>query len=552
MSGTQWGWSGPGANQPVGARLFGPRQAPTVPGNALPDRAMRERAMLHALYGLGAYGPPVPPEAFFGAGAPIEAARPVMPQERLSGLPPEWQALLNAPPQAAQPMQGNAIMPPQGASDPVVVPPTIPPELDPSNTPRTAAARPDMRTDPTPQNPGEANWMALLQRFLPGADNSPQALLDSDPTPQGDSEYPRMLPGMQAARNRRQASAYGQDNPGIAPDRPFTTGQSISGPGGAEGDLPVPPVPPGEEAPGSLPGVPRGTDNAAAAAPARTRYAEFQGQLPTGQAALDAYNAARPRERERDPEERTLRLIAAALAGGMRGTGLGVGAGAAAGLGAGYGQESDRDEALWQRNEGERQRFQQGLAGLLGQQEQRAFDNMMQQQTFNRQSQIAGDADARAREGLGIQRQAAGEQSLLRRLRMQRLLEQSGVEAQPAQVLTRGVAHVVQNPGTQLLITDEQGRSRPLTFQVGNQELTLAQLQDRLLQQRGNPANARLNPLFATNPQLARDQTRNDLGDLLMQRIMGLTPAQQRQIMLQMLPMIQSRARAGSQELADE
>jgi hypothetical protein len=513
-------------NQPVGQRLFGglaqlfggqpSGTAPSVAAMGELERIARATGRL----------PPIDPMMLAGL-------MPGAAGDRLAGLPPEWRAALSAPVQTPMPVQGNAVPPPQGASDPIIVPPTIPPELDQSNTPRTPPARPEVRTESVPQNPGELNWMALLE---------------SDPTPLSEAEYPtdRLLPGMQALRQRRLGRTAGQDNPGIAPDQPFVGRTDVSGPGGAEGDpLPTPPILP-EAA------LPVGTDNAAVGAPTRTRYAPFAGQMPTGQAALDAWNAGRPQERQRNPEERMMRLIAAALAGGMRETGLGVGGGAAAGLGAGYGQESDRDEALWQRSETERQRFQQGLAGLLGQQEQQQFDNMMARQTFDRQSQALGDQDSRVREGLAIQRQAAGEQSLLRRMRMQRMLEQSGMEAQPAQVLTRGVEHVVRNPGTQLLVTDGEGRTRPLTFRVGDRELTLAQLQDRLLQQRGNPANARTNPLFATNPQLARDQTRADVADMLMQQILGLPEAQRRQVMQQMLPMIQSRARAGSQEISDE
>jgi hypothetical protein len=526
-------WSGSGGNAPVGQRLFGGlgQLFGQQPGTAPSARAMAELEWIARSQGRL---PPIDPLMLAGLLGAQEPLPVEMPQGRVppSARPIDSTAMRGFEPPVRGATRGidlpNMVVPGD-------IPPTVPPELDPSSIPQTPGARPEARASAAPQNPGEANWMALLQSYLPTRRQGTEEELRRLRVPRQPIYEPQSQPGM---TGEQALQAY-PDNPGVAAERPLMQpGQSQSAP--ADPQLPLPPEPP------------PGTDNVAAAAPGRTRYATFQGQLPTGQAALDAYNQGRPQERTRDPEERTLRLIAAALAGGMRETGQGVGGGAAAGLGAGYGAESDRDEALWQRSETERQRFQQGLAGLLGQQEQRQFDNMMSQQTFDRQSQALGDADARAREGLDIQRMTAGEQSLYRRMRMARLLQQTGSEAEPAQILSRGVEHVISRPGTQLLITDAEGRTRPLTIRLGDREMTLAQAQNELMRRRGDPRQARENPLFATNPQLALRQTMLDMGALLQDRILDLSPAQRMEVMRQMLPMIQSRARAGSQEIADE
>ena len=524
-------------NEPVGARLFsglgqlfGTRQPGTAPSVA----RMAEMERIARLYG---WLPPIPADMLSGLAPPAGAPLPVeLPPDRVppSARPVDSRALQGLEPPVRGATRG---IPLPNVVVPEMIPPTIPPELDPSNLPRTPADRPDQRAVAVPTTPGEANWwqrMATrgMDRAAAGL-GAAERFLGSPPAPQNDT-LSRILRGEEVSLGLPRA-------PEAAPLEAGTP----------DSTLPLPPeFMEDSSLPSLLPAVP-GSDNAAAMAPARTRYGMLSAPDPDFGGVMAAYNEGRPRERERNPEERMLRLIAAALAGGMRETGLGVAGGAASGLGAGYTAESNRDEELWQRSEGERQRFQQGLAGLMGQQEQARFNNALARDTFNRQSEIAGDADARAREGLDIQRANAGEASMLRRLRMAEILRRGGMETDQAQVFSRGIQHVVANPGTQLLITDDQGRARPLTLRLDDRELTLSQAMDRLTQIRTNP---RTNPgiMYPGAQGMAQAQVRSDLADLLLQRIMGLSEAQRMQVARQLLPMIQSRARAGSQELTDE
>lgn len=496
--------------QPVGQRLFsglGTLMAPR-PGTAPSARALAEQEMIARLYGRL---PPITPDFVAGLGG-AQIPAPPLPVALPGGRVPP----------AARPGGGRL--------DPLLmVPPlTLPPEIDPSNEPRTPPDRPQDRAVAVPQTPAEANFMPPQPRPGSAADEQWLAMLRGAAAPNRDMLD--MNEEELLRRSGQRTATRGEPIP-----REAATPQETSGPGTAPGDPP-----------------PTGEGNPAVAGVARTRYPRFEGNEPDFTESRAAFERSRPGTRERDPEERMLRLIASALAGGMRETGVGVAGGASAGLGAGYARESDRDEALWRQDEEARVTFERGLAGLLGQQEQAAFNNAIARQGFDRTSMIAEDQDARARETLGIQRANLAQNTILRQLRMQALLQQGGMAAEPANILSRGIQQVIANPGTQILIPDERGGMVPLTFNIGGQERTLGQLRAELTAQRGQAGAFRNNPLFATNPGMAQRIIDDELAGLLMERFRGLSSAQQSAVLRQLLPLTQNRARAGSQTLATD
>ena len=311
---------------------------------------------------------------------------------------------------------------------------------------------------------------------------------------------------------------------------------------------PAPTAPAGEAQPLSEAGPPQGPNApGTSSGGAALSLPRFEGRDPDFERVRQQYESGRPQQRQRDPEERMLRIIAAGLAGMQGRTGVDVAAGVVGGVGQGYSRESDRDEALWQRDEDARRQFELGLAGLLGQQEQAQFNNALSRQTFDRQSAVSGEELALRREGLDVQRESAGLTGMLTRLRIASLAQQQGMAADPAQILARGVQDLVARPATQLTVD-----GRPLTFNVGGQELTFGQVRDRLMQQRGQASSFAANPLFATNPGMAERAIQATLGDMFMERFATLSSAQQRQLLMQIGRLGEGRARAGTTRIDDE
>jgi hypothetical protein len=399
----------------------------------------------------------------------------------------------------------------------------VPPEVDPSNEPRTPPANPAERADARPRNPGEQNFW---QRFL--AANALTSGVREANLLAGENPWtPTTMPLPDRGRD-------GEPAPYMPPE---------NYPQQTSGDLPLPPdVPPGEATP-DAPG------NAALAAAQRTRYPTLNVNDPNYQRTIDAYMESRPQQRERPQEEQMMRLIASALAGA--GPGEYGPLGAVTGLAGGYARESDRDEALYQQDQRQRMDFQRGLAGLLGQTDQQQFQNQMARQTFDRQSQVLSDERDARNATLSLQTQDSILRRQLMQMRIGALARQAGVDSEPAAILAQGIPAVIETAAP-LMITDAQGRTVPLTFTVGGQNLTLAQVRDRLMQQRGQAQNARNNPLFAMNPQMAVQQMQADMTDLLMQRFMTLTPQQQQQVLRQIVPLVETRRRAGTTRIGGD
>ena len=111
----------------------------------------------------------------------------------------------------------------------------------------------------------------------------------------------------------------------------------------------------------------------------------------------------------------------------------------------------------------------------------------------------------------------------------------------------RGVQDLVGRPATQLTVG-----GRPLTFDVGGQQLTFGQVRDRLLQRQGQADNFRNNPLFATNPGMAERAIQAQLGDLFMQRFGTLSQTEQREVLMQLARLGEGRARSGATRIDDE
>jgi len=521
-------------NAPVGATLGWPQRR--GPGTAPSNARMAELERIARLYG---YLPAIDQGFLAGlGGAPTPTAPMPPPQtDRLAGLPPEWQTVLTAP--VPQPIVGNAIPSPAGSSEPVISPSSEP----------TGAVPPQARANAAPQNAGEQNfWDRLLTR----RQGTPEELArlgargNADPVPYSvpGSDFPTYMQTRdqadgQAARRAGEDALLEQQVMDAAARRPTARDPAAPPP------APVQAQPPSEAAPPQGPNAP---PSAGGAVPSGAgRYGRFEGRDPDFSRVMEAYERGRPMTRERDPEERTLRLVAAAL-GGMQGrTGVDVASGAVAGLGAGYARESDRDETIWQRDEDARRQFELGLAGLLGQQEQAQFNNALARQGFDRTSMMAEDADARAREGLALTRENAGDARLLTRLRIASLARNLGMEQEPAMILSRGVQALADAPAAQIIVD-----GRPMTLSVGGQQLTLGQVRDRLLADRGQARNFAANPLFAGNPTMVNRQIDADFGAMFMEGFARMTPEQQRQVLMQLGRLSESRPRAGTTRVGEE
>jgi hypothetical protein len=473
------------------AQLFGSRPSGTAPSVA----QMGELERIARLYGRL---PPIDPALL--EGLPQQQPQvPIMPQM------PEGRVAPSARPVAPGFLAGLAPPPPPEAMLPAL----------PTSEPVTPPMRPQDRAAATPQTPGEANF---LQRLLAG-------------TPTEELPYPtdRLLPGLQAARERRAGRVEPRPRDDVqigGRDMPLLPVP--------EEELPVPPIPPEQVVESEAT-----AQNALAAAGVTPRdYGRFTGRDPDFASVREQYERGRPQGRERDPEERMLRIIASTLGGIPGRYGTDVAAGSVAGLGAGYARESDRDEAIWQREDDARRQFELGLAGLLGQQEQAQFNNQLQRQTFDRQSAIAGDADARAREGLGIQRENAGYSRLLTQLRI------------------AGLAEVVRN-NAPITLRDAEGRASEMTLAVPGeyirgsragqpQRLGFAQARRAISETLGR------DPAYIGQGAALDRAVNGVLSQLLRDNILALPEEQRRQVLPQILPWMEGRPRAGTTRVDDE
>jgi hypothetical protein len=383
-----------------------------------------------------------------------------------------------------------------------------------------------------PQTEAERNWLERLGiRLRQGTDEELARL------------NPRPVPGDQVGRIR----GTGEPRPNPFFDLAQMNAEEMLRRSGQR--YPTTQIAPTEETPPTPEEAPAPTQPppSQAAGRATPTFPTFQGRDPDFERVRRQYEEGRPRQRERDPEERMMRIIAAGLAGIPGRTGLDVASGVLSGIGQGYARESDRDEALWQRDEEARRQFELGLAGLLGAQEQAQFNNALARQTFDRQSAISAEELALRREGLDIQRENAGLNGLLTRMRIAALAQQAGLASDPAQILARGVHELVTRPATQLTVN-----GRPLTFDVGGQQLTFGQVRDRLLQMQGRASNFASNPLFAANPGMAERAIQAQLGDLFMQRFMTLSPIEQREVLMQLARLGEGRARFGTTRINED
>lgn len=468
-----WSWSQ--NNRPVGGVLFGaPPVAPRVVTGPSAAR-LAEIERINRLYGYG---------------APRIQDLPLLPQEMLADVPP------------------MATLP-------------VPPEVDPSNEPRTPPANPAERADARPRNPGEQNFW---QRFL--AANALTSGVREANLLAGENPWtPTTMPLPDRRRDSEPAPYMPPENyPQQTPS-----------------DLPLPADAPPGEATTTAPG------NAALAAAQRTRYPTLNVNDPNYQRTIDAYMESKPVQRERPQEEQMMRLIASALAGA--GPGEYGPLGAVTGLAGGYARESDRNEALYQQDQRQRIDFQRGLAGLLGQTDQQQFQNQMARQTFDRQSQVLGDERDYRNASLALQREGQATRNMLTALRLRTMLQQSGMGQSEAEILTRGIPDVVRQSAPLMLQTDD-GRAAEMTVivpaeyiragrgqQSQNTRMTLAQARRAVTETLGR------DPAYMGQTAVLDRAVNGVLTQMLGNNITLLPDNQRRQVLQQVLRWVNTRPR---------
>lgn len=502
------GWSGAGANAPVGARLFGGWGWGTRPGTSPSAAASAERERILRLYGmLPTATPSVPlappptggmmPTLDYGAPLPVEALPPV--------------------PILPEPETRRA-------------PASVPPNVDGSSATRTPAQAPQESGRRIPHGTASAlAWRDLLgstAASLWGAAGRLPAL----PGPPGAVGAERLAP---LARDAQVAepSPYMVPEPAALPEPPA--------------EMPPPPEAGPVTTADAMAGVTRGQP-----------YARLAQQDPNYDAVMQAYMDSAPKPVEEDPNERIMRLVASALAGAGPGE-LG-GLGAVSGLAAGYAREGDRSLARRERDETERRRFQQGLAGLMGEQETARWQQGLARAGFDRTSQNYEQSEALQREGLAIQRENAGLSGLLTRMRIQDLARRGGAGVDASEMLSRALPEIVRNSAPLTVTTN--GRVQQLMLPVPPQYVRPGRGQAAPTGITPmTPADARrhvteslmMQPGYATSPQSLARAVDGVLSQMYMTGIMGLPEAERRSIFGQAHRWYESRPRANSTELND-
>lgn len=494
-------------NAPVGARLFG-GPGPSRPGTAPSAARLNEIDRIARLYGVGPYGPQPSTTPL----APVPSAS----LEELYGLIPPEIGALPAMPAPPEPMTRPA-------------PAAVAADADPSSASRAPAVAPQESGRRLPH--GAASALAWRD-FLGDMAGSLWSMRGG---------LPQLGPPGAA-----QIAATVREN-GVAEPGQYMAPDNYPQFPAPDTPMPTPPTPPTEATTtaDAMAGVTRGRP-----------YARLALQDPDYAAVMREYDQSAPRNYQEDPNDRTMRLVAAALAGGFGGSPNDPLAplGAIGSLSAGYAREGDRARAIADREDERRVGYQRGRAALMGDQENSRWQTGFQRQTFDRGSQQMEENNAIAREELGIRRESAGLSRTLTQMRINALARQAGMEVGPADMLSRALPDIVRN-------------SAPLIVQTerGMQQLMLPIAPEFLRGRRGeatptgvtmmSPADARrrvsetLLPQYAASPQALDRAVNGVLSQAYMHAILGTPEPQRQQLMQQAFRWYEDRPRAGAATL---
>lgn len=340
---------------------------------------------------------------------------------------------------------------------------------------------------------------------------------------------------------------------------PAATAASTTPPGPSQTDSAEP------QAPTTTPGAPA----AATPALAPTRAAGTP-VIPTGPRGprptlsdipqpdyarvLEEYQRARPGDYQPDPQRNWMM----ALLGGLSnvqfrpGERLGYGlSGAISGGAQGYARESASQEARGREVSREQRDWQRGLAGMVSGQEDARYSRAVQGRTFDRDTQNQDRSYDLQRAGLGLQaeelrdrREGRAGAQLLQRLRINEMLQRSGMQQDAGSVLMDSVPDVVAGrvtmPGLTVPMPGANGAVEQVPISAAYQRL-----QSRL----GSREFMAANPMLVGNAQALNTIVEMQLGELVTQTLIELqrTNPEQFQATIRRLGQIRaSRPRAGT------
>lgn len=269
---------------------------------------------------------------------------------------------------------------------------------------------------------------------------------------------------------------------------------------------------------------------------------------------LEEYQRARPADYQPDPQRNWMM----ALLGGLSnvqfrpGERLGYGlSGAISGGAQGYARESAVQEARGRETGREQRDWQRGLAGMVSGQEDARYNRQVQSRTFDRDTRHQDRSYDLQRAGLGLQaeelrarREGQAGQQLLQRLRINEMLQRSGMQQDAGSVLMDSVPDVVAGrvtmPGLTVPMPGANGAVEQVPISAAYQRL-----QSRL----GSREFMAANPMLVGNAQALNTIVEMQLGELVTQTLIELqrTNPEQFQATIRRLGQIRaSRPRAGT------